>query len=120
MNEIPTIAPVTPAAMASERHARAPANQRTPTPGVSLVRIGNAHVPECRNPSTIARPIRRWMFPVVISSRTGERGANRRIAARIGPVIQISAARLSAENAAANTGQGSSVAGQMSCAKAGV
>ena len=68
----------------------------------------------------MATAISRWMFPVVISSRTGESGANRRTAARIGPVIQISAARLSAENAAANTGQESSVAGQMSCANAGV
>ena len=58
-------------ASARARHSRRIANHSSPRPGVTLVSSGNAHVPDQRNPSTIAAASSRWMLPIITSWLTG-------------------------------------------------
>ena len=57
------MAAVTPRAIASARHSRRTANQTSPIPGVTFVRMTKAHVHGYRKPSTIAAAMSRWMLP---------------------------------------------------------
>ena len=61
--ETSTMAAVVTPATASDRHSRRTANHSSPSPGVTLVSTGSAHVPANRNPATTAAASRIVMLP---------------------------------------------------------
>ncbi len=111
-----TMAPVTPSAIASGRHSRRNANQASPIPGVTLVRIGSAQATDARKPSTIAAAYIRCTLPDTISNGIGRNsidGIDQR------PSSHHTMARLTAVQIVTNRGHGRIVSGRMSCANAG-